>query len=126
MATDSRSRRYVIGAVVVAVVAAAVAFPRARGAEPPPYETSVITWGAPASGAPAVRYVLRIADLATATEDTVEVVAQPGAQQTYTFTRLHPEHEYRACTAGIDARGRQGLWSAWSPVYSRVSAPSRP
>jgi hypothetical protein len=125
MTSGSRPRWFVLAAGICLVVIGLVAFVVTRGKQPAGEMSTVVTWGAPASGAPVVRYLLRIGDLAVATEDTFEVAAKAGDRQSYTVTRLSPGREYRACTAGIDERGRQGPWSGWSPVYQPPAATAR-
>jgi hypothetical protein len=127
MERDSRRPRYVLAAVGGLVLLAAVAFFLSRGEQgEDEFGTSVVRWQAPDSGATAVSYQLRIQEVGAATEDTFQVVAQPGPAQSFAFTRARPGHEYRACIAGIDAQGRQGPWSAWSPVYRRGAVAKQP
>lgn len=129
MPRDSRRLWLALAAGGVVVLAAAVAFLVPRGHQPTSpgeFTTTVLNWQAPSQGAVVATYLLRIQDVQAATEDTFTVEAQPGPQQRFSFTRARPGHEYRACIAGVDARGRQGPWSDWSPVYRRAPGGGRP
>jgi hypothetical protein len=129
MPQDSRRRWWplAMGGVVVLVAVMVYVLPRGeKPAAPGPYTTAYVRWQAPTTGAAAVSYKVRIQDVQGAAEDTFQVAAQAGSAQSFAFTRARPGHEYRACLAGIDARGRQGPWSGWSPVYHRQSTAEKP
>jgi hypothetical protein len=116
-----------VGGGVVLVAAAAFLLLRGEGQAPiEEFRTTVVRWQAPSSGATAVRFLLCIQELQGASQDTFVVAAQPGSQQSFAFKKARPGHEYRACIAGVDARGRQGPWSGWSPVYRRDAATTQP
>jgi hypothetical protein len=85
-----------------------------------------LTWQASRNGSPAVRYLVRIRDLDGTLNETYMVDALPGQEQRYTFTRVEYARRYQGRVAGIDARGRQGPWSNWSPVYDRESSVPQP
>jgi hypothetical protein len=125
LANDARRRwLYTVAAGVVVLVAAVVYLGVKDKGPTAAVETAAtfVRWQAPTSGAAAVKYVVRVQEIQGAAEDTFRVDAQPGQQQSFTFTKARPGTEYRACIAGIDARGRQGPWSGWSPVYRRDAA----
>lgn len=127
MEGDSRRLWYGLAAAVGVILLATLAFFLARaGRDGDEFATSVVRWQAPDSGAAVVSYQLRIQEIGAATEDTFQVAAQSGPQQSFAFTRARPGHEYRACIAGVDAQGRQGPWSAWSPIYRRGAAAKQP
>ena len=90
------------------------------------YTTVTVKWEAPATGSPAVRYLVRIRDLDGTLYETTMVDAAPGPLQTYTFTHVEYAHRYQARVAGIDARGRQGPWTSWSTVYDRETSVPQP
>jgi hypothetical protein len=128
LANDARRRWLITVAAGVVVLVAAVAYLGVKGKGPTTAAetaTTFVRWQAPASGAVAVKYVVRVQEIKGAAEDTFRVDAQPGQQQSFTFTKARPRSEYRACVAGIDSRGRQGPWSGWSPVYRRATAARR-
>lgn len=93
---------------------------------PDEFMTAILRWQAPAAGSPAVRYLVRIRDLDGSLYETYSVDAVPGSAQRYTFTQVQYAHRYQGRVAGIDARGRQGPWSDWSPVYVRESSVPQP
>ena len=120
MAREASRRWLIVSAGVVVLVVAAVAFVLPRGetsATSDAFTTAFVKWQAPTTGATAVSYVVRIQDLQDASEDTFHVAAQADAEQSFAFTQARSGHEYRACIAGVDAQGRQGPWSGWSPVH---------
>ena len=88
--------------------------------------TANLRWQTPTTGAPAVRYLVRIRDLDGSLYETYSVDAVPGPQQSFMFTKVQFVHQYQARVAGIDARGRQGPWSDWSPIYDRESSVPQP
>jgi hypothetical protein len=90
------------------------------------YLTAFVTWQAPLTGSPAVRYLVRIRDLDGTLNETYTVEAAPGLQQSFTFTRVEYARRYQGRVAAIDALGRQGPWSNWSPVYDRESSVPQP
>ncbi len=115
-----------MGVVVLVVV---LVFVQPRGttsAAPDGFVTTEVRWQASSRGAAAVSYLVRIQEVGSATEDTFAVAARPDAQQSFAFTRARPGRDYRACIAGVDAKGRQGPWSDWSPVYRRDAAATQP
>ncbi len=85
-----------------------------------------LTWQAPRTGSPAVRYLVRIRDLDGTLYETYLVDAAPGQEQRYTFSRVEYARRYQGRVAGIDARGRQGPWSNWSPMYDREASVPQP
>lgn len=90
------------------------------------FMTASLRWQAPTSGSPAVRYLVRIRDLDGSLYETYSVDAVPGSAQSYTFTQVEYAHRYQGRVAAIDARGRQGPWSDWSPIYDRESSAPQP
>jgi hypothetical protein len=90
------------------------------------YLTAMVTWQAPLTGSAAVRYLVRIRDLDGTLNETYTVEAGPGQQQSFTFTRVEYARRYQGRVAAIDALGRQGPWSNWSPVYDRESSVPQP
>jgi hypothetical protein len=98
----------------------------ARDAAADEYMTAIVTWQAPPIGSPAVRYLVRIRDLDGTLNEIYTVEAMPGQQQSFTFTRVEYARRYQGRVAGIDALGRQGPWSNWSPVYDRESSVPQP
>ena len=90
------------------------------------FMTAYLQWQAPTTGSPAVRYLVRIRDLDGTLYETYMVDAVPGPEQSYTFTKVEYARRYQGRVAGIDALGRQGPWSDWSPVYDRESSVPQP
>jgi hypothetical protein len=90
------------------------------------FMTAYLRWQAPATGSPAVRYLVRIRDIDGTLYETTSVDAVPGSEQSYTFNKVEFAHRYQGRVAGIDAQGRQGPWSDWSPVYVRESSVPQP
>jgi hypothetical protein len=90
------------------------------------FMTAYLTWQAPTTGSPAVRYLVRIRDIDGTLYETIPVDAVPGPEQSYTFTRVEYARRYQGRVAAIDSQGRQGPWSEWSPVYDRESSVPQP
>jgi hypothetical protein len=90
------------------------------------FMTANVRWQTPTTGAPAVRYLLRIRDLDGSLYETYSVEAVSGSEQSFVFTKVQFAHQYQARVAGIDARGRQGPWSNWSAIYDRESSVPAP
>jgi hypothetical protein len=83
------------------------------------FMTAYLQWQAPTTGSPAVRYLVRIRDIDGTLDETYTVDAVPGAEQSFTFTKVEYARRYQGRVAGIDALGRQGPWADWSPAYDR-------
>jgi hypothetical protein len=92
----------------------------ASGEEP---MSADVHWRASVIGSPAVLYKVQIQDLddpdGTSTVIDTTVCATSDSVQSYIFTEVEYARRYRGRVAGIDALGRQGDWSEWSPVYDR-------
>ena len=118
-------KRRFFGLALILVLAGLASGPlvEARADE---FMTAYVTWNAPATGSPAVRYLVRIRDLDGTLYETAMVEATPGPEQRYAFVKVEFAHRYQARVAGIDALGRQGPWSNWSPVYDRESSIPQP
>jgi hypothetical protein len=115
--------------LVILMVAVVVGCPVpgvVRDASAQEYSSADLTWTAPTSGALAVRYLVRIRDLDGTLNETYTVDAVSGINQRFTFTRLEYARRYQGRVAAIDAQGRQGPWSEWSPVYDRESSVPQP
>lgn len=128
METSRRRLFAVIAASSVVVMLVGVVFFLREGDQvtAPQYTHVVICWRAPTTGAVPVTYLVRIQEPQAATEDTFTVAAVPGERQCFTFTQARVGHDYRACTAGVDARDRQGPWSGWSPAHHGGAADAAP
>ena len=88
--------------------------------EAPRQVTATCSWGAPTYGTPVDHYVLQLVKLGGAAFDTTTF----DSIQAESFDLdLELGFTYKARVAGVDAQGRQGPWSLWTPVYGpRVNA----
>lgn len=72
------------------------------------------SWEAPTYGTPVVHYVLQVVELGGAQPDTTVYDQIPGLSRNV-FVAYG--NVYKARVAGVDAEGRQGPWSLWTPLY---------
>jgi len=88
--------------------------------EAPRLVDATCSWGAPTYGTPVHHYVLQLVKLGGAAFDTTTF---DSIQAESTSLELELGYTYKARVAGVDAQGRQGPWSLWTPVYGpRVNA----
>lgn len=86
--------------------------------------TATATWGAPGGGSPAVRYVVQVKT------DSGQFATYTTVTTTSAVLTLESGHTYIVRVAGVDARDRQGPWSAesepWTPDLGPPTAPTKP
>lgn len=73
-------------------------------------------WQAPDTGSPVQVYELQIRDVDGGLDTTMTVPSRPGPEQVQVFEGEFLRR-YIARVRGIDAQGRSGPWSNFSPIY---------
>jgi hypothetical protein len=85
-----------------------------------------IAWNAPEEGSPAVRYEVQVVDPTNDFDHVYTVPAQAGTRQSLVTTDLEYTRLYMVRVCGIDAQGRAGPWSQWTPPYAFEVADPEP
>jgi len=115
--TAAHPARWLAAVVLAAVLAGA---PGVQAQDNP---TFTLRWQKPATGSPVVTYLIQIENVETDSTYNYSMPAVPGDTQTFIFLDAEWVYGYRARVAGVDAQGRQGPWSDWSPVHSEEGQP---